>query len=272
MVARPWAEAAASEPTPTSIPRSPDPPTPTARAPPRPLRRGPPQLPHRQRTLQAVRRADHQRRLPGHPQQGEVLPRYASRRATSWSSPMRWGPRGWASRGGESGVHRRRVRRRPRLGQGWRLPAIHHRPRPVRLGRRVPGQAIRRGHEQGGRRRPDELRGGRSEPGLHPAEPAPGRSPDHPGPRRLPSGSTVQTFTGQSLKGPEGSVAILKLADTAVEYSIGDEEAGLGRRPGPGAGLRLRQGAGRRHGRGRRALGPGRRGGSADGHERPGHR
>ncbi len=34
----------------------------------------------------------------------------------------------------------------------------------------------------------------------------------------------VRTFTGTSLKGPEGSVPILKLADTAVEYSADDEQ------------------------------------------------
>jgi hypothetical protein len=34
----------------------------------------------------------------------------------------------------------------------------------------------------------------------------------------------VRTFTGTSLKGPEGSVPILKLADTAVEYSGGDDD------------------------------------------------
>jgi hypothetical protein len=33
----------------------------------------------------------------------------------------------------------------------------------------------------------------------------------------------VRTFTGTSLKGPEGSVAILKLADTAVDYSFRDD-------------------------------------------------
>jgi hypothetical protein len=33
----------------------------------------------------------------------------------------------------------------------------------------------------------------------------------------------IQTFTGTSLKGPEGSVAILKLADTAVDNSFDDE-------------------------------------------------
>ena len=32
----------------------------------------------------------------------------------------------------------------------------------------------------------------------------------------------VQTFTGTSLKGPAGSVPILKLADTAVDHSFGD--------------------------------------------------
>jgi hypothetical protein len=32
----------------------------------------------------------------------------------------------------------------------------------------------------------------------------------------------VRTFTGTSLKGPEGSIPILKLADTAVDYSRGD--------------------------------------------------
>jgi hypothetical protein len=35
--------------------------------------------------------------------------------------------------------------------------------------------------------------------------------------------SKVMTFTGTSLKGPEGSVPILKLADTAVDHSISDD-------------------------------------------------
>jgi hypothetical protein len=34
----------------------------------------------------------------------------------------------------------------------------------------------------------------------------------------------VQTFTGTSLKGPEGSVPILKLADTALDYSFNDDK------------------------------------------------
>ena len=34
----------------------------------------------------------------------------------------------------------------------------------------------------------------------------------------------VQTFTGTSLKGPEGSVPILKLADTAVDHSFDDDK------------------------------------------------
>ena len=37
--------------------------------------------------------------------------------------------------------------------------------------------------------------------------------------------SRIQTFTGTSLKGPEGSVAILKLADTAVDLAFGDGES-----------------------------------------------
>ncbi len=32
----------------------------------------------------------------------------------------------------------------------------------------------------------------------------------------------IQTFTGTSVKGPEGSVPILKLADTAVDLAVGD--------------------------------------------------
>ena len=34
----------------------------------------------------------------------------------------------------------------------------------------------------------------------------------------------MQTFTGTSLKGPAGSVPILKLADTAVETRAGDDD------------------------------------------------
>lgn len=37
--------------------------------------------------------------------------------------------------------------------------------------------------------------------------------------------SRIRTFTGTSLKGPEGSVAILKLADTAVDHSFDDEKS-----------------------------------------------
>ena len=44
----------------------------------------------------------------------------------------------------------------------------------------------------------------------------------------------VQTFTGTSLKGPEGSVPILKLADTAIDRSFGNggEVSAAGRSQG----------------------------------------
>jgi hypothetical protein len=41
--------------------------------------------------------------------------------------------------------------------------------------------------------------------------------------------SRVQTFTGQSLKGPPGSAALLKLADTAVDRVNGNEISAAGR-------------------------------------------
>ena len=46
--------------------------------------------------------------------------------------------------------------------------------------------------------------------------------------------NSVQTFTGQSLKGPEGSVAILKLADTAVDqdFDAGKSVSAAGRAQG----------------------------------------
>ncbi len=42
----------------------------------------------------------------------------------------------------------------------------------------------------------------------------------------------VQTFTGQSLKGPEGSVAFLKLGDTAVDRTENGEVSAAGRAQG----------------------------------------
>ncbi len=42
----------------------------------------------------------------------------------------------------------------------------------------------------------------------------------------------VQTFTGTSLTGPDGSVPILKLADTAVDYGDGNEASAAGRTQG----------------------------------------
>ena len=51
----------------------------------------------------------------------------------------------------------------------------------------------------------------------------------------------VLTFTGQSLKGPPGSVAFLKFADTAVENDDGKEISAAGRAQG----LALIRGKGR---------------------------
>ena len=71
----------------------------------------------------------------------------------------------------------------------------------------------------------------------------------------------VQTFTGTSLKGPEGSVPILKLAEhrgrPLASTTAKARSSAAGRVQG--LAFAVRQGAGRRHGRGRRALGPGRR-------------
>jgi Spy/CpxP family protein refolding chaperone len=53
----------------------------------------------------------------------------------------------------------------------------------------------------------------------------------------------VMTFTGQSLKGPEGSVPILKLADTAIDSSIADGDRGSG--AGRAQGLAFAFGQGR---------------------------
>ena len=71
----------------------------------------------------------------------------------------------------------------------------------------------------------------------------------------------VKTFTGTSLKGPAGSVPILKLADTAVESEPGDDEKEVSAAGRAGSGPRVRQGAGRRPRRGGRALRPGHRDG-----------
>ncbi len=53
----------------------------------------------------------------------------------------------------------------------------------------------------------------------------------------------IMTFTGQSLKGPEGSVPILKLADTAYDSSIGDGKPGAA--AGRSQGVALAFGKGR---------------------------
>ena len=52
----------------------------------------------------------------------------------------------------------------------------------------------------------------------------------------------VLTFTGQSLKGPPGSVAFLKFADTAVEYDGGEKVSAAGR---TAQGIALTHGKGR---------------------------
>ncbi len=44
--------------------------------------------------------------------------------------------------------------------------------------------------------------------------------------------SRVRTFTGQSLKGPPGSLPIMKLADTAVDHIDGNEVSAAGRAQG----------------------------------------
>jgi hypothetical protein len=69
---------------------------------------------------------------------------------------------------------------------------------------------------------------------------------DHPivrGREAAESLKRVTTFTGQSLKGPEGSVAFLKLADSAFDFSLPDrkEVSAAGRAQG----IALRLGKGR---------------------------
>jgi hypothetical protein len=55
----------------------------------------------------------------------------------------------------------------------------------------------------------------------------------------------VQTFTGQSLKGPEGSVAFLNLAGTAVDSSLDDDGSKSVPAAGRSQGLALTFGKGR---------------------------
>ena len=44
--------------------------------------------------------------------------------------------------------------------------------------------------------------------------------------------SRVRTFTGQSLKGPPGSMALMKLADTAIDHVNDEEVSAAGRSQG----------------------------------------
>ena len=88
----------------------------------------------------------------------------------------------------------------------------------------MPGEAVRRGYEQGGRRRPDELGGRRTSLVFSRQNHLLGDHPITRGRDDSERVNKVQTFTGTSLKGPEGSVPILKLADTAVDYSFDDEQ------------------------------------------------
>ena len=106
------------------------------------------------------------------------------RRATSWSSPTRWGPRGWAS-------PRRRIRRSPTpsatpSATGSRTAAAllfitDHAP----MGSAAQCLAKRFGVDMstGAVADPKNSEGGETLPGLQPAEPPAGRPPDHPGPR-----------------------------------------------------------------------------------------
>ena len=82
----------------------------------------------------------------------------------------------------------------------------------------------------------------------------------------------IQTFTGTSVKGPEGSVPILKLADTAVDLAMDDDKPVSAAGRAQGVAFSLGQGPGGRDGRGGRTLGPGRRRGREIRNERPGAR
>ncbi len=65
----------------------------------------------------------------------------------------------------------------------------------------------------------------------------------------------VRTFTGTSVKGPEGSVPILKLADTAVDLAMGDEKPASAAGRAQGVAFCPRSWPGCCHGRGGRTLG-----------------
>ena len=256
--------AAASAPTRTSTPRWPGRPTPTRPRHPRVLFDEAHHNFHtasgRYKPFAELITSDGYQVIPNR----EKFTREVAREGRYPGHRQRAGGRGdGPARGGESGVHRRRVRRRPRLGQGRRLAAVDHRPRPVRLGRRVPGQAVRRGHEQGGHLRPGELGGRRDEPGLQPPEPPPGRPPDHAGPRRLRAGQPRPDLHRHVAQGPRGERRRSSSSPTPRSTSRRRRQAGLGRRPGQGLAFTLRQGPGRRPGRGRRALGPGHRRGES---------
>ena len=81
----------------------------------------------------------------------------------------------------------------------------------------------------------------------------------------------IQTFTGTSLKGPEGSVPILKLADTAVDQSFNDDKPVSA--AGRAQGLAFTFGNGRVVVLGEAAeLSAQVAGGEKVRHERPGHR
>ena len=242
--------AAASGPTRISTPRSPA--RRTRPAPSCPLRRGPQQLSHDRRTIQAVRRDHRQRWLSGNTQQGEVHQR------ALWKGDVliianALGAEGMGQARRRIPVHRGRVRRRPRLGPGRRLAAADHRPRPVRLGRRVPGQAIRGGHEQGHTSDPANSEGGETSLVFTHKNHLLGDHPITKG-RDDPSGSigSRPSPVNRSRGRPGAS------PPQARRHSVRRGrrwQAEPGRRSGTGPRVRLWQGPGRRHGRGGRAVG-----------------
>ena len=88
----------------------------------------------------------------------------------------------------------------------------------------MPGEAIRREHEQGGHLRPANSEGGETWLVFTRQNHLLGDHPIIRGRDDSERVNRIQTFTGTSLKGPEGSVPILKLADTAVDNSFDDEK------------------------------------------------
>ena len=158
--------------------------------------------------------------------------------------------------------------------QARRLPLADHRPCPDGLRRPVPGEAVRSRDEHGSRLRPGQLRGRPVEPDLQPPEPPAGRPPDHPRPRRLRAaqqGADLHRHVAQGAR--RGASPILKLADTAIDRSFGDD-GGEVSAAGRTQGLAFSFGKGRVVVMGEAAELSAQLAGldRQDGHERPGHR